>query len=130
MEEKDAGPEPLLVKEKEPECPLISIEQFAQINLRVGKVLSAEPVPKSKKLLRLEVDLGSSSPKRQVLAGIAQHVAAETLIGKQIVVVANLTPATLMGLESQGMLLAVENTEGKVGVIEISSEFEPGSKVR
>ena len=118
-----------VVEEKNLE-PQISIEQFAEINLRVGKVLFAEPVPKSKKLLRLEVDLGLSYGKRQVLAGIAQQIIAESLVGKQVIIVANLKPATLMGLESQGMLLAVENAEGKIAAVEISPEFEPGSKVR
>lgn len=84
--------------------PLVDIEEVRKLDLRVGQVLSAVAVPKSKKLLKLEVDLGFE--KRQILAGISQVYKPEEMVGKKIVVVANLKPATLMGLESQGMVLA------------------------
>ncbi|KAF3361435.1 Methionine--tRNA ligase [Chlamydiales bacterium STE3] len=83
---------------------LISYEDFQKLDLRVGKIMEAEPVSKSKKLFKLQVDIGSET--RQIVAGIREHYEAEQLIGKKVVVVANLKPATLMGVESQGMLLA------------------------
>ncbi len=105
---------------------MIDIEHFAQVALRVGRILEAEQVPKSKKLLKLLVDLGEES-KRQILSGIAEHYTPEQLVGKSIVVVANLKPAQFMGLESQGMILAVDNGE-RVTVIEVDAA--PGSVVR
>lgn len=84
----------------------IDIDLMRQVDLRVGQVLSAKAVPKSKKLLHLEVDLGFE--KRSVVSGIAQSIKPETLIGKKLILVANLKPATLMGIQSQGMILAAE----------------------
>src|SRR5439155_1653099 len=83
-----------------------SIDEFQKIDLRVALVLAAEAVPKSKKLLKLRVSLGTE--ERTVLAGIAEHYAPADLVGKKVVVVANLAPAKLMGIESQGMVLAGE----------------------
>jgi len=100
-----------LLKEDE----LISIDDFAKIKLRTAVVLEAEKVPKSKKLLKLKVDLGTET--RQILAGIAEHYSPEDMIGKTIVVVANLKPARLMGLESQGMLLAANAGDGKLTIV-------------
>jgi methionyl-tRNA synthetase len=95
-------------KENPPEAPPqpahITIDDFAKVELRVAQVLVAERVPKADKLLRLEVDLGYE--KRQILAGIAQHYEPEKLIGRKIVIVANLAPRKMRGLESNGMLLA------------------------
>ncbi len=82
----------------------VSIEAFMNIELRVGKVMVCERIPKSKKLLRMEVDLGGET--RQVLGGFAPFYLPEELLGRRVVVVANLKPAKLMGLESQGMILA------------------------
>lgn len=82
----------------------ISIEQFFETELKVATVTGAEPIPNSNKLLKLTVDLGSES--RVLVAGIARQYSTEELIGKQVVVVANLAPARLMGVESQGMVLA------------------------
>lgn len=84
--------------------PPIDITDVGKLDLRVGQILNAQAVPKSKKLLQLEVDIGLE--KRTIVAGISQHYSPETLIGKKIVVVANLKPATLMGVQSQGMVLA------------------------
>jgi methionyl-tRNA synthetase len=89
--------------------PQVDIEVLRQIDLRVGKVLSAERVPKSSKLLKLEVDLGEI---RTIVAGIAKTYAPEDLVGKNVVVVANLAPARLMGVESQGMVLAAVDGSG------------------
>lgn len=89
--------------------PLIDFEDFAKIDLRVATILSAEPVPKSKKLLKLQVDLGFE--ERTVISGISQHYTPEQLVGKKIVLAANLKPAVLMGVESKGMVLAASNEE-------------------
>lgn len=88
---------------------MITFEEFEKLELRVAKILSAERVPNSEKLLKLRVGLGSDpSAERQIVAGIGKHYEPETLVGREIVVVANLEPRTLMGLESQGMLLAAD----------------------
>jgi len=105
----------------------IAIEDFAKIKLCIGKVVTAEGVPGSKKLLKLLVDLGDE--KRQVVAGIAAHYRPEELIGKSIVVVANLKPAKLMGIESQGMVLAA-STEGTLSLIGPDKDMSPGSVVK
>jgi methionyl-tRNA synthetase len=105
----------------------ISIEEFQKIDLRVAQVLAAEPVPKSKKLLKLRVSLGTE--ERTVLAGIAEHYAPADLVGKKVVVVANLQPAKLMGIESQGMVLAGEGGQG-LGVVMPDRDLPPGSKVK
>lgn len=86
---------------------VISIETFAQVDLRVGQIQVAERVPNADKLLRLEVDLAEETP-RQLLAGIAEWYAPESLIGQKIIVVSNLEPRRMRGLESQGMLLAAD----------------------
>lgn len=111
-----------------PEKPKIAIETFAQVDLRIGKVIAAEAVPKSTKLLKLQVEVGSEH--RQVVAGIAQHYKPEDLLGKSIVVVFNLQPAKLMGQESQGMLLAASDASGKLVVLTPSGEIASGSVVK
>jgi methionyl-tRNA synthetase len=105
----------------------ISIDEFQKIDLRVAQVLAAEPVPKSKKLLKLRVSLGTE--ERTVLAGIAEHYAPADLVGKKVVVVANLQPAKLMGIESQGMVLAGEGGQA-LGVVMPDRDLPPGSKVK
>ncbi len=95
-----------------PESPFkapIGIDEFDKVDLRVGQVISAEKLPKSKKLLKLQVDLGFE--KRQILSGIALHAPPESLVGKKVVIVANLKPAKMMGEESQGMLLCIANED-------------------
>ena len=88
--------------------PLITIDDFVKIDLRVAQIVVAERIPKADKLLRLEVDLGPGfdPPRRQILAGIAEYYAPETLIGRKVVIVANLAPRKMRGLESQGMIVA------------------------
>ena len=93
---------------------LISIDDFARAELRVGEFLAAERVPNSARLLRLQVDLGEAEP-RQILAGIAAFYAPADLVGRKILVVANLQPRSLMGLESRGMLLAAGGDDGRPG---------------
>jgi methionyl-tRNA synthetase len=105
----------------------ISIDEFAKVDLRVAQVIAAEVVPKSKKLLKLRVSLGSE--ERTVLAGIAEHYTPGDLIGKKVVVVANLQPAKLMGIESQGMVLA-GSTESGLGVITLDKDLPPGARVK
>ena len=96
--------------------------------MRVAKIVECENVPKSEKLLKLQVEVGSE--KRQIVAGIAQHYKPEELIGKTIVVVFNLQPAKLMGQESQGMLLAASDGDGRLVYVSPSSEIGSGSVVR
>lgn len=90
---------------------LITIDQFFQTQLKIGTVVEAEEVPKSKKLLKLQVDVGEETP-RQIVAGIKEFYSAESLVGTQVCVVANLKPAKLMGMLSEGMLLAAKDDEG------------------
>ncbi len=114
---------------------MISIDDFKKIELKAGKILSAEKVEGSEKLVKLSVDLGPSTGSgqardvRQVLAGIAATYPPETLTGKQIVVVANLEPRPLMGMESQGMLLAAESEEGPI-LLTPEKAVTPGAKIR
>lgn len=110
---------------------MITIDDFKKIELKVGKILSAERVEGSEKLLKLMVDLGETDlpAGRQVLAGIALSYAPEMLVGKQIAVVANLESRSLVGMESQGMLLAAEGENGPV-LIMPERQITPGAKIR
>ncbi len=114
------------VPEKPEGCALIGIEDFMNVELRTAKVLECEKVPKAKKLLKLKIDLGYE--QRQVVSGIAKWYAPEDLIGKRIIVVANLKPATLCGIESNGMILA--SGEETVRVIFLDPETPLGERVR
>ena len=105
----------------------ISIDDFMKVELRTAKVIAAEAVPKSKKLIKLQVDLGTE--QRTILAGIAEAYDPESLVGRTIVVVANLKPAKLMGQESNGMVLAGE-VGGKAVLLAFESEVAPGTKVK
>jgi methionyl-tRNA synthetase len=111
-----------------PEEKTITIEDFFRTQLKVGVVREAEPVPKSKKLLKLLVDVGEASP-RTVVAGIALEYSPEDLVGQQVVVVANLQPAKLMGVESQGMVLAA-SIDGRPILVQPRQEVAPGTQVR
>jgi len=105
----------------------ITIDDFAKIDLRVAKVLECEKVKGSNKLLKLQVDLGGE--KRQILSGISKYFTPEEMVGKNVVIVANLKPAKLMGHESKGMILAAENGEN-LSLVTIDKELPTGSKVR
>jgi methionyl-tRNA synthetase len=108
----------------------IGIEDFAKVELRSATVLLAERVPKADKLLRLEVDLGEGKP-RQILAGIAEHYAPEDVIGRKIVVVSNLAPRKLRGLESNGMLLAASvGEEGKPVLATFTEDVPNGTRLK
>ncbi len=104
----------------------ISIEEFKRVDLRIGLVKSAERVPGSEKLIKLIVDLGELG-ERQIIAGLAKWYKPEDFIGKYIVVVANLKPKKLMGLESQGMLLATDSDPPVL--ITPEKPVKPGSKL-
>ena len=106
---------------------VISIEDFAKVQLKIGKVLSAERVPKSSKLIKLQVDTGET---RQVVAGIGQVYAPEDLTGKSIVVVTNLKPAKLMGVESQGMLLAATDSDGVLSILIPEKTVKEGARIK
>lgn len=105
----------------------ITIDEFMKVQLKAAKVLAAERVPKSEKLLKLQVSLGSE--QRQIVAGIGKKYEPEALIGKTIVIVANLKPAKLMGIESQGMVLAAGDSEVR-GLATFVEDVEPGTKVK
>ncbi|MGE5598222.1 MAG: methionine--tRNA ligase [Bacteroidota bacterium] len=111
-----------------PEAGLASIEEFARLDLRVARVLAAEPVEGADKLLRLQVQVCGAA--RQIVAGIARHYTPESLVGKEIVVVANLKPAKIRGLVSEGMLLAASNAEGRVVLVTPEAPVGEGSKVK
>ena len=102
-------------------------DDFMNVELRVARVLSAERVEGTDKLLKLEIDVGDD--KRQIVAGIAHKYAPESLVGKSIVVVANLKPARVRGVESQGMLLAADAGQGPI-VATFESDVAPGARVR
>ena len=106
----------------------ISIDDFMKVQLRVAKVLEAERVPKSKKLVKMLIDVGTE--KRTIVAGIAEAYEPEQLVGKSIVVVANLQPAKLMGIESNGMVLAASPDGGKPVLVGFDQEIPLGARVR
>jgi methionyl-tRNA synthetase len=120
-EKNDTGTSP------DSDLDLLTIDEFFKTKLVVGTVREAEQVPKSKKLVRMMVDLGEDE-LRQIVAGIAERYAAADLVGRQIVVVTNLKPARLMGVESRGMLLAA-NLEGEPYLLSIDQEVPPGTPV-
>jgi methionyl-tRNA synthetase len=106
----------------------ISIEDFAKVELRVGQIKVAERVPKADKLLRLEVDLGTET--RQILAGIAESYAPETLIGRKVVIVANLAPRKLRGYESNGMVVAASTEGGKAILATFAEDVPNGTRLK
>jgi methionyl-tRNA synthetase len=106
---------------------IITIDDFKKIDLRIAEIMSAEKVPKSDKLLKIQVKVGNET--RQIVAGIAKYYEPEKLIGKKVVVVFNLAPAKLFGIESQGMLLAGSN-ENKLTIITVESDIESGVKIK
>lgn len=115
------------------EKPQITFDDFVKLDLRVAKVVQAENHPNADRLLKLQVDDGSGTP-RQICAGIRDQYSAEDILGKLIVIVANLAPRTIRGEESRGMLMAASNAEKgaeerKVIVITPMSDIEPGSIV-
>lgn len=117
---------------------MINIEEFSKIELRIAKVLEAERVEGSEKLIKMKLDVGDPSTDstssgqanpRQVLAGIGKTYSPESLIGKQIVIVANLEPRMLMGLESRGMIVAGSDGEG-IAIVSPDRELPPGTLLK
>lgn len=126
------APAPVAVEAK----PQIAFDEFAKVDLRVAKILTCEPHPSADRLWKLKVDDGSATP-RQICAGIRQYYKPEELVGKTIVIVANLAPRVIRGEESRGMLLAASNapkdgaaeSDRRVVVLTTLSEMPPGSIV-
>ncbi|MEW5774007.1 MAG: methionine--tRNA ligase [Thermodesulfobacteriota bacterium] len=123
---KEAKPAP--AKAEAPAPGVAEFSDFQKLDLRVGAVLSAEKHPDADKLLRLMVDLGEEGGPRQIVAGLAEFFAPDALVGRQVVVVANLAPRKIRGLESQGMVMAVRQ-EGGMELLAVSGPVAPGSKV-
>ena len=106
---------------------MITIDDFSKVEIRAGKILKAEPIPESNKLLKLEVDFGEEKP-RQVLSGIAKYFPdITTLVGRTVGFVTNLEPRLLLGLESQAMILAVSTEEGTFSLLSIDPAIPPGT---
>ncbi|MBN2356197.1 methionine--tRNA ligase [candidate division KSB1 bacterium] len=114
--------------QKRKQAPGIVYDDFARVELRVARVVSAARVEKTDKLMQLKIDLGGE--ERQIVAGIAQHYQPDELIGRQIVVVANLQPAIVRGIESKGMLLAAEDADGKLALLTLDRPAADGAKIK
>lgn len=112
-----------------PSKPNITFDDFAKLDLRVGTIVAAERVPKADKLLKLSIDIGEAQP-RTVVSGIAMHYAPEQLPGQQVVLVANLEPRKMRGVESQGMVLMAEDAAGKLVFVQPKDAVGPGAEVR
>ena len=104
----------------------VSFDEFKKMDLRTAKILEAEKVPNTRALLKLKIDLGSE--QRQLVAGLAEYYKPEELVGKTIIVVANLEPKKIRGLESQGMLLATDTYPPRL--LTVKEDVPPGSRIR
>ena len=124
-DQKMESPAPAVAAAK----PNIAFDDFAKLDLRVGTIVAAERVPKADKLLKLAIDIGEPQP-RTVVSGIAMHYAPEQLPGQQVVLVANLEPRKMRGVESQGMVLMAEDPAGKLVFVQPKEAIGPGAEVR
>ncbi len=106
----------------------ITIDDFFKVQLKVAEIIAAEKVEKSEKLMKLQVQLGNE--ERQIIAGVAKHYSPEDLLNKKVIIVANLKTARLMGLESQGMVLAVEDESGKLNVLTVDKSVKNGTRAK
>jgi methionine--tRNA ligase beta chain len=106
----------------------ITIDEFRKVEIKVGKIISVEPVEGSEKLLKLQVDFGAEIGERQILSGIAKWYMPEELTGKKLPFVVNLEPRKMMGLESQGMLVAADGPDGAV-LLEPIKDIPEGSTI-
>jgi methionyl-tRNA synthetase len=106
----------------------IDFESFQKMDIRVAKIIEAERIPKTKKLLKLKVDTGVD--QRTVVSGIAEHYSPEEAIGKTVLLLANLAPRAIKGVESQGMILMAENAKGVLSIVAPEKEMEPGNEVK
>lgn len=111
-----------------PQKPNVSFEDFSAMDIRVGTILEAEKVAKTKKLLKLTIDTGID--KRTIVSGIAEYFSPEEIIGKQVSVLVNLAPKNLKGIESQGMILMAENADGELCFVEPQKQFKNGSTIK
>jgi methionyl-tRNA synthetase len=127
MQVSEADAVPVSEKPAVPEEPKIDIADFAKIDLRVAEVVAAEAIPGAKRHLKLQVSLGTET--RQIVAGIAESYAPEALVGRKVVLVANLKPALLRGVESNGMLLAA-SVDGRPVLCTFDAAVVPGTKVK
>ena len=107
--------------------PEVSFDEFSKMDIRIGKILKAERVEKSKKLLKLQVDTGIDT--RTVMSGIAEHFAPEDIIGKQVTILVNLAPRKIMGVESQGMILMASDKDGSLKMLSPGAETASGSVI-
>lgn len=114
-------------KEVTPLKPEITFDDFAKLDIRIGKILEAEPMPKSKKLLKFLIDDGLE--KRTILSGIAEHFSPEEMIGRQVTFIANLAPRKMMGVESNGMILMAEDKDGSLSLLQPHKEVWSGATV-
>ena len=119
---------PAEAEEQKPLRPEIDIDLFGRLDLRVAKVIACEKVQKADKLLHLTVDVGGE--KRSIVSGIAKYYTAEEMIGKEVVIIANLKPVKLRGIDSQGMILCAEDKDGKLALVSPEKPVESGSEVR
>ncbi len=122
------SPAPVVEKKEVPVTNRITYDEFKKVELRVAQVLQVERIEGAKKLLKIQIDLGTE--KRQIVAGLAEHFQPEDLVGRKIVVVANLEPAKLRGVESNGMLLAAESSDGRLSLVTVSDLTDNGAKIR
>ncbi len=125
-------PTPDMDSNEEPEFPIladiITFDDFAKLDIRTGRIVEAENMPKSKKLLKLRVDLGFET--RTILSGIAEYFSAEAVIGQQVIVLANLAPRPMMGIESQGMILMADSPEGELSFVQPQEGWHLGQQVK
>jgi len=107
----------------------ISIDDFKKVDMRVGKILSVEKIPNRDKLYKLQVDIGEEKP-RQIITGLVPYYSTDELLGKQIIVLANLEPAKFAGEISEGMLLAAESeNNSKCVILTVDKEIEVGTRI-
>lgn len=111
------------------EAPVIEYADFQKVDLRVARILTVEEIPGADKLYKLGVDDGTMQVPRTLCAGIKQHYKPEELLNRYIVIVANLAPRKMRGIESNGMLLAATDVNGRVILVQPSADILPGSKV-
>ena len=111
-----------------PAKPDITFEDFQKMDIRVGKIVAAEKVAKTKKLMKLTVDTGIDT--RTVVSGIAEYYTPEEVIGRQVSILVNLEPKALKGIESQGMILMAEDAGGALSFVTPDKEIKPGSEIR
>ncbi len=113
--------------EVEPQKPNISFDEFEKMDIRIGTILEAAPVPKTKKLLKFKIDVGTDV--REIVSGIAEHFSPEELVGRQVTVLANLEPREIRGVVSHGMILMTERADGKYSLVAPTEKVPNGKTV-